>query len=129
MGFSAFDERKIKEYENEAREKWGRTEAFAEYKKKTADRTSEGIKDTGDAFMEIFARAGQIKDSAPDSDEAQAVVKEIQSFITENYYACTTEILKGLGQMYVFDERMKANIDKAGGEGTAVFVSKAIELY
>ena len=79
--------------------------------------------------MEIFARAGQIKDAAPDSAEAQAVVKEIQSFITENYYTCTDEILKGLGQMYVFDERMKANIDKVGGEGTAEFVSKAIELY
>lgn len=129
MDFSAFDETKIKEYEKEAREKWGKTEAFAEYEKKTADRTSEETKDTGDAFMEIFARAGQIKDAAPDSAEAQAVVKEIQSFITENYYTCTDEILKGLGQMYVFDERMKANIDKVGGEGTAEFVSKAIELY
>ncbi|MBR2316191.1 MAG: MerR family transcriptional regulator [Clostridia bacterium] len=129
MDFSAFDEKKIKEYEKEAKEKWGKTAAFAEYEKKTADRTSEETKTMGDAFMEIFVRAGQIKDTAPDSTEAQAVVKEIQSFITENYYTCTDEILKGLGQMYVFDERMKANIDKAGGEGTAEFVSKAIELY
>lgn len=52
--------------------------------------------------------------------------KKLQNFITENYYTCTDEILKGLGEMYVFDERFKNNIDKAGGIGTAEFTSKAI---
>lgn len=129
MDFSAFDETKIKEYENEAREKWGNTEAFAEYENKTAGRSHKETKDTGEAFMEIFAQAGKIKDLPPDSPEAKETVRKVQTFITENYYTCTTQILKGLGQMYVCDERMKANIDKAGGEGTAEFVSKAIELY
>ena len=63
-----------------------------------------------------------------DSDEAQALVKELQNYITENYYTCTNEILAGLGQMYVADERFKTNIDK-NGDGTAEFVSKAIEIY
>ena len=56
------------------------------------------------------------------------LVKELQDYITENYYTCTNEILAGLGQMYVADERFKANIDK-NGDGTAEFVSKAIENY
>ena len=34
----------------------------------------------------------------------------------------------GLGQMYVMDERFKNNIDK-NAEGTAEFVSKAIDVY
>lgn len=38
----------------------------------------------------------------------------------------TDEILKGLGEMYVSDERFKNNIDKAGGIGTAEFTAKAI---
>lgn len=33
------------------------------------------------------------------------------------------------GGMYVCDERMKRNIDKAGGDGTAAFVSEAIAAY
>ena len=44
------------------------------------------------------------------------------------YYTCTKEILAGLGQLYVADERFKTNIDK-NGNGTAEFVSKAIEIY
>jgi len=56
-------------------------------------------------------------------------VAELQRFITENFYTCTNEILRGLGAMYTADERFKANIDRAGGEGTADFVSRAIEEY
>ena len=41
----------------------------------------------------------------------------------------TPEILAGLGEMYVADERFRENIDKTGGEGTAAFVSKAIAVY
>ena len=44
-------------------------------------------------------------------------------------YRHTPEILAGLGEMYVADERFRENIDKAGGEGTAAFVSRAIAVY
>ena len=54
--------------------------------------------------------------------------KQLQSHITENYYICTKEILFGLGQMYVADERFKTNIDKRAN-GTAVFVGNAISYY
>ena len=80
-------------------------------------------------MMEIFAEFGKISDEKPESEESQELVKKLQRFITENYYNCTDEILFGLGQMYVFDERFTENIDKAGGKGTAEFVSKAIYFY
>ena len=64
----------------------------------------------------------------PSSAEAQALVKKLQNYITENYYTCTDEILKGLGQMYVADDRFKNNIDKYA-IGTAEFVSIAICKY
>lgn len=47
---------------------------------------------------------------------------------TDNYYLCTKQILAGLGQMYVCDERFKNNIDKHA-DGTAEYLSKAIEIY
>lgn len=53
-------------------------------------------------------------------------VKEV-SRLTD--YTCSDEILSGLRQMYVNDDRMKRNIDKAGGEGTAEFASKDISIY
>ena len=68
------------------------------------------------------------KGEAPDSTEAQKLVKYLQNHITEYYYLCTNEILAGLGQMYVGDERFKNNIDK-NADGTAAFICKAIEVY
>ena len=64
----------------------------------------------------------------PDSTNAQNLVKMLQNHITENYYLCTNEILAGLGQMYVADERFKNNIDK-NANGTAEFICEAIEVY
>lgn len=64
-----------------------------------------------------------------DAKEVRTKIKELQAFITENYYNCTDEILKNLSQMYICDERMKCNIDKAGGEGTAQFVNQAVAVY
>ena len=80
--------------------------------------------------MVIFTKFAECKNNGytADSDAAQALVKELQDYITKNYYTCTKEILAGLGQMYVADERFKTNIDK-NGDGTAEFVSKAIEIY
>ena len=64
----------------------------------------------------------------PDSTEAQSLVKSLQDYISENYYPCSNQILAGLGQMYVADERFQNNIDKHG-EGTATFIRAAIEGY
>ena len=57
-----------------------------------------------------------------------ALVAKLQIHITANYYTCTDEILAGLGQMYVADERFKKNIDKYG-EGIAEFASEGIRIY
>lgn len=69
-----------------------------------------------------------ISNASADSVEAQALVAKLQAHITANYYTCTDEILAGLGQMYVADERFSKNIDKYG-EGTAEFVSNAIVVF
>lgn len=125
MRFSAFDKTEIDKYTNEAKQKWGHTDAYKEFEEKHSD-----FADKTDELMQIFAEIGKIKHLSPDSEEAQNQIKKLQNFITENYYTCTDEIMKNLGQMYIGDERFKNNIDKAGGIGTAEFTAKAIRnLY
>ena len=82
------------------------------------------------ADLVVFAEFAVCKNSgaSADSAEAQTLVAGLQEHITENYYTCTKEILSGLGQMYVLDERFRNNIDKHG-DGTAEFSSKAIKIY
>ena len=119
-----------KQYEAEAKERWGKTDAYKEHEQKTADYSKDKWQQVNDGLNAVLAQFADCLQSgqAPDSNEAQALVKELQSYITENYYTCGNDILKGLGQMYVADERFKNNIDKHA-TGTADFISKAIEFY
>ena len=126
----AFDNSEFERYKTEAQAKWGHTDAYREHTEKTKNYSGNkwnSLAGDMDAIMGEFAQC--MKDAfQPDSQEAQTLVKKLQSHITENYYLCTTEILAGLGQMYVGDERFQANIDKHG-DGTADFISRAISVY
>ena len=117
----------MKNYENEARSRWGNTDAYREHEQKTKNYTKEKWADTNGGMMAIFAEFAMCKNSgvSADSAEAQALVAKLQAHITTHYYTCTDEILAGLGKMYVADERFKKNIDKYG-EGTAEFAAEAI---
>lgn len=127
---NAFNNREFEKYKNEVKEKWGSTEAYAEYSEKSKNYGEDKFSAMSGEMAEIFGRFNlAMKNSAiAGSDEVQGYVKELQDYITLNFYTCTKEILYGLGQMYVLDERFKNNIDKAG-EGTAEFISEAIKIY
>ena len=120
----------MKNYETEVRERWGNTDAYREHEKKTKNYTKEKWAEINDGLMSIFAEFAECKNAglAPNAPEVQSIVGKLQDFITKNYYTCTNDILAGLGQMYVADERFKKNIDKYG-EGTAEFVTLAIDNF
>ena len=126
----AFDNSEFEKYKDEAQERWGSSDAYKEYTEKTKaygkDKWNSLVADM-DAIFDEFAFCMKNGD-APKTEETQKLVKKLQSHITENYYTCTDEILYGLGQMYVADERFKNNIDKHA-EGTAAYVCEAITYY
>ena len=117
-------------YETEARERWGETDAYREHEQKTKNYTKEKWSEANDGLMAIFAEFAACKanGASTNSAEVQALVAKLQAHIAANYYACTDEILAGLGKMYIADERFKKNIDKYG-EGTAEFASEGIRIY
>lgn len=119
-----------KQYETEVRERFGNTEAYREYGEKTKGYSKDKWEAANEGLLAIFAKLSECRNSgaAPDSDEVQALVLALQTHITENYYACTDEILSGFSETYVCDERFKKNIDKYG-EGTAEFARDAIRAF
>ena len=129
LKFDAFDTRKIDEYAAQAKASWGQTPAYKEFEEKAKGRTKEEDKKIYQGMIDIFAEFGAIRESDPASGEAQALVKKLQDYITEHMYTCTNEILSGLGKMYSGGGDFTKNIDSFGGEGTAGFASKAIEIY
>ena len=127
MSFEAFDTREIDEYAERAKASWGTTDAYKEYEQKSAGRTEETQQKLNVEMMSIFAEFGKIKDMAPDCEEAVSLARKLQDHITEHYYTCTDKILLGLGAMYAGGGDITTNIDKVGGEGTAVFACEAIK--
>ncbi|MDD6188105.1 MAG: MerR family transcriptional regulator [Clostridiales bacterium] len=117
-------------YAEEVRAKWGDTAAYKECQKKTAGYSKEKWSAVNSDMDRIFAEFADCvqRQIAPDDLSVQALVRKLQEHITENYYSCTKEILAGLGQMYVSDERFRENINKHGN-GTAEFAAAAIDCY
>lgn len=127
---TAFDNSEFEKYKVEAQEKWGKTDAYKEHAERTKNYSKQKWNDLAEGMDHIMAEFAVCMKNGetPDSIGAQELVKTLQNHITENYYLCTNEILAGLGQMYVADERFKSNIDKHA-DGTATFICEAIETY
>lgn len=129
LEFKNWDPKKIDEYQTQAQTLYGKTEAWQEYQQKAKGRSQAQEKNLGDGIMVLFEKLGTMKDLPPEAAEVQLWVKELQAYITEHFYTCTPQILKGLGEMYAGGGSMTENIDAAGGKGTGEFARKAIEIY
>ena len=127
MDLRAFDQSKMDEYKKEAKAKWGNTEAWQAYEKN--EKQGKDFARAGEEMMALFAELGKYREFAAADESVQQKIAALQNLITENFYPCTREILRGLGQMYTQDERFRKNIDAAGGEGTAAFAGQAIEIF
>ncbi len=132
MSFKEFDmsdiQKEQKKYAEEIKERWGETEAYKESENKTSKYSQDKWANLEEEADVIFKEFSVIKNESETGEKAQFLVKKWQVYITKNYYNCTKEILAGLAEMYIGDERFKNNIDKYS-EGTAEFMSKAIKEY
>lgn len=70
MNFKAFDTKKIDEYARQAKASWGQTDAYKEYKKKSAGWSREEQHSINVRMMEIFSEFGKIKDQSPEGEAA-----------------------------------------------------------
>lgn len=124
INMKAFDNSSFEQYRDEVKEKWGDSQAYAEYTQKSIPDHAALQAGIG-AIMAEFA-ACRNQGCSPESAEARALVQKLQDYITAHFYRCTDPILAGLGEMYVADERFRNHIDKHG-EGTAAFIRQAIQ--
>lgn len=121
-------EKTRKQYEAEVKEKWGSTDAYKESQQKTATYSKEKWNDVSSGLDEVIAEFAKVKAEGRTAEESIFLAEKLQQYITDNFYTCTKEILTGLGEMYVLDERFKENIDKHD-EGTAEFMREVIRIY
>ena len=134
MNFTAFDntefETQRKAYKDEVEKRWGNTNAYKENQQKTKDYSKDDWSDVKIGLDKILNEFAQLKNNGvtPTNELAIKQVQKLQEFITKTQYTCTKEILLGLADMYVADDRFKSYIDQ-NGTGTAKFISIAIKSY
>ena len=131
MDFSAFDSKEMEKYAAEARKRWGETEPYREFERKHGEGNTAKSADSIEGLMRIFDSFGELlrQGESESGEKAISAACALKNYISANFYNCTNEILAGLGEMYVQDERFKANIDERSGEGTAQFARSAIRAY
>lgn len=129
MNFEVFDTNEIEQYKAEVKSKWGNSKAYQEYEQRVVSHSEHNDSKFVDEIMSLFTDLGAMKQLPPTDKAVQEKIAALQAYINENFYTCSNDILKELGEMYVCDDRFKKNIDRFGGEGTAKFVREAIFVY
>ena len=132
MSFKEFDnseiERMKEQYADEVKERWGNTKAYEESVQKTENRSEDEEAGYAEGMKLLLKEFSKHLNEDPASEEVQELVCRWQQLITKQYYECTDEILLGLGQMYVADERFLEFMDQYG-KGTAQLVCDGIGIY
>jgi DNA-binding transcriptional MerR regulator len=129
MNFEVFDTNEIEQYKAEVKSKWGNSKAYQEYEQRVVSHSEHNDSKFVNEIMSLFTDLGAMKQLPPTDKAVQEKIAALQAYINENFYTCSNDILKELGEMYVCDDRFKKNIDRFGGEGTAKFVREAILVY
>ena len=122
-----FKDFRNEEFEKEAEERWGGTDAWKESKRRVASYSLDDwkvmaveAKAINDALL-AHMQAGHLASSP----EVAAVAEEHRQHISRWFYDCSTDVHVGLADMYVADPRFAASYDTQA-PGFAAYVSEAI---
>lgn len=125
--FASFDDTQMKKYREEAKRRWGHTEAYKQSMQRTKHWTKEDyrhIKEKGDAFTKELARA---MDMDFKSNEVQELIRQHHEGI-EVFYDLPLNGYRLIGNMYVEDKRFTAFYERYR-TGLAQFMKNAINYY
>jgi MerR family transcriptional regulator, thiopeptide resistance regulator len=123
-----FGEFKPAEYEAEARDRWGETDAYRESARRTSNYRKEdwqALKQEGDEIQRRMA-ALMLAGKVPADAEVKACAEAHRRYLERWFYPCSPEMHRRLGELYVDDARFTANIDLLA-PGLARFMREAFQ--
>ncbi|MEC0668016.1 MerR family transcriptional regulator [Priestia flexa] len=114
-------------YEEEAKKRWG-NEKVNEANKKVRGMTKGEQADLAAEANEIYKKIAKLMNQSPSSESVQKAIQEWFHFLNRNFTTYSPEAFKGLGELYIQDERFQKNIDQFG-EGLAEFLKEAMGVF
>jgi DNA-binding transcriptional MerR regulator len=124
---AVFGEHDPGEHAEEARDRWGETDAYRESHRRTSGYTKDdwlALRDEA-AAIELELAACRSAGEPADGDRAKAAAEAHRRHIDAWFYACSYEMQVGLAEMYVADPRFRAHYDDVQ-PGLADYVRDAI---
>jgi DNA-binding transcriptional MerR regulator len=115
-------------YEEEVKERWGRTDSYAESKRRTSRYTKDDwqrMRQEAEAIAQELADAFGAGVRAKDA-RATDLAERHREHIDRWFYPCSREMHVGLGEMYVADPRFAEHYDRRK-PGLSQFVCDAIK--
>lgn len=125
--YDSFDSKEIDAYAEEAKQRWGNTEAYTQSQERTKNYSKDDYRRIHDEGITLTRKIAHAMSKGPDSPEVQALIKLHYQSINQ-FYDCSLEMYLGLGEMYVADERFTAYYEKFA-DGLALFMRDAIKEY
>ncbi|HXN33790.1 MAG TPA: MerR family transcriptional regulator [Polyangiaceae bacterium] len=122
--FGGFDPSK---YEDEARDRWGKSDSHAESMRRTKRYTAADWAKLGAEADAIVGELAEVMGAgaSPDDPRAMEAAEKHRLHIARWFYACSHRMHVGLGDLYVADERFSAVYERRRS-GLAAYLSGAI---
>lgn len=122
--FGGFDHA---QYEEEARAKWGESDAYKESARRTKQYGKAEWEQIRRDWEAIYARLAELmrEGAAPEDARCKGVVEAHRAHIERWFYPCSVEMHAQLAEMYVGDPRFAANLEKVAA-GFARYLRDAI---
>ena len=126
--FSALDGFDPDQYEEEAKERWGQTDAYKESAKRTKNYSKEDwarYKAEQDRLNKAMAELVR-QQVSPDDQKATNLAESLRLLIDQWFYPCSREMHAQLGDMYVMDARFEKTYEDIY-PGLAEYMKRAID--
>lgn len=127
MNNDNFNQQKLA-YAKEAKDKWGDSDSYKQSQSRMAKYSKQDIENLNQQQAKLYQELAGLMPLGVEDSQVQKKIHQARMFISDNWYDCSTKQFAALGDMYVADERFKANIDQHGA-GLATFLNNAIQLY
>jgi DNA-binding transcriptional MerR regulator len=125
--YGNFTKEEMNQYTEEARERWGSTDAFKQSQERVKKFTKDDWKRIGEESDRILKGMVAHMQEGPANAAVQTLIAEHYHSL-RHFYEPNLQIYRGLAEMYAADPRFAANYEKYA-TGLAVFMRDAMLYY
>lgn len=125
--FGSFSRKQMDAYKEEAKKRWGHTDAYKQSAERAKHWTKEDYARIEKEGKEITEKLAKLTDRGIEDPDVQRLIARHYAYI-DQFYDVPVSMYRNLGDMYVADTRFTAYYDKFR-PGLAAFVRDAIRYF